>query len=78
LNRTWHPARLKQAGPFDITKFRDSYPAYAARVLLPMIAPEHYTLWLGIAQAASLIAFGLFVRVYAPMLVKPRTDGQPG
>jgi uncharacterized protein involved in response to NO len=43
-----------------------------------MIAPEHYTLWLGIAQAAWLIAFALFVRVYAPILVKPRADGVPG
>jgi uncharacterized protein involved in response to NO len=52
--------------------------AYAARVLLPMIAPAHYLLWLGIAQAAWLIAFALFVWVYAPILVKPRADGMPG
>ena len=51
--------------------------AYVARVLLPMIAPEHYLLWLGIAQAAWMIAFALFVWVYAPILVKPRADGMP-
>lgn len=51
---------------------------YVARVLLPMIAPEHYLLRIGIAQAAWMIAFALFVRAYAPILVKPRTDGMPG
>jgi len=25
-----------------------------------------------------LIAFAVFVRVYAPILVKPRADGMPG
>jgi len=52
--------------------------AYVARVLLPMIAPSEYQLWLGIAQAAWLIAFAMFVWVYAPILVKPRADGMPG
>jgi uncharacterized protein involved in response to NO len=54
------------------------FVAYVARVLLPMIAPMHYLLWLGIAQAAWLIAFAMFVWVYAPILVKPRADGAPG
>ena len=52
--------------------------AYVARVLLPIIAPEYYLLWLGIAQAAWMIAFALFVWVYAPILAKPRADGMPG
>jgi uncharacterized protein involved in response to NO len=58
--------------------FMSLIAAYIARVLLPMIYPPHYTLWLGIAQAAWLIAFALFVWVYAPVLVKPRLDGTPG
>ncbi len=52
--------------------------AYVARVILPIIAPAHYLLWLGIAQAAWLIAFAMFIWVYAPILVKPRADGKPG
>ena len=52
--------------------------AYVARVLLPIIAPDHYTLWLGMAQATWLAAFALFVWVYAPILVKARADGMPG
>ncbi len=59
--------------------FGSLFAAYAARVLLPMIVPPaHYLLWLGIAQAAWLIAFALFVWVHAPILVKPRVDGMPG
>ena len=52
--------------------------AFVARVMLPMIDPAHYLLWTGIAQAAWLIAFALFVWVYAPILVKPRADGKTG
>lgn len=52
--------------------------AFVARVLLPMIAPKHYLLWIGLAQAAWLVAFALFVWVYAPILVKPRADGMAG
>jgi uncharacterized protein involved in response to NO len=52
--------------------------AFVARVLLPMISPALYKLWLGIALAAWLIAFALFVWEYAPILIKPRADGKPG
>lgn len=52
--------------------------SFVARVILPMIAPMQYTLWIGLSQAAWLIAFALFVWVYVPILVKPRADGMPG
>jgi uncharacterized protein involved in response to NO len=52
--------------------------AFVARVILPMIAPMQYTWWIGISQAAWLIAFALLVWVYAPILVKKRADGMPG
>jgi uncharacterized protein involved in response to NO len=52
--------------------------AYVARVLFPMIDPGHYPLWIGIAQAAWLIAFAMFVWVYAPILIKARLDGAQG
>jgi uncharacterized protein involved in response to NO len=58
--------------------FISLFAAYVARVLLPMIAPVQYLSWLAFAQAAWLIAFALFVWVYAPILVKPRADGKPG
>jgi uncharacterized protein involved in response to NO len=69
---------ILQHSPLLAPIFMSLSAAYAARVLLPMIAPAYYTLWLGIAQAAWLIAFALFVRVYTSILVKPRSDGMPG
>ncbi len=53
------------------------FSAYVARVLLPMIAPLHYLLWLAAAQGLWLIAFALFVLVYGPILAKPGADAMP-
>jgi hypothetical protein len=43
-----------------------------------MIAPAHYLLWLGIAQAAGLPAIAMFgawfIWLYTPILVKSRAD----
>jgi uncharacterized protein involved in response to NO len=52
--------------------------AFVSRVLLPMFDTVHYLLWLGMAQAAWLIAFALFVWVYTPILIGPRVDRMPG
>jgi uncharacterized protein involved in response to NO len=67
---------LQQHWLFPI--FISLFASYVARVLLPVMAPGHYLLWVGLAQAAWLIAFALFVRVYVPILVKSRVDGMPG
>jgi len=48
------------------------------RVLLPMLWPAHYTLWIGVAQLLWIAAFAPFVWHYAPMLVKARVDGRYG
>lgn len=49
-----------------------------ARVLLPLLDPAHYTLWIGLAQGLWLLAFMLFLVRFLPMLLQPRPDGQPG
>jgi uncharacterized protein involved in response to NO len=48
------------------------------RVILPIIVFEHYTIWIGISQGLWILAFGLFVIIYTPMLIKPRIDGRYG
>ncbi|MCI0504806.1 MAG: NnrS family protein [Gammaproteobacteria bacterium] len=48
------------------------------RVLLPLAAPVMYALWIGLSQGLWIIAFVLFVWVYAPMLIMPRVDGRYG
>jgi uncharacterized protein involved in response to NO len=69
---------LQHHSPLLPTIFILLVAAFIARVLLPIIAPLHFLLWLAVAQAAWLAAFALLVWVYAPMLVRPRKDGMPG
>ena len=55
--------------------FFSMFAAFVARVLLPLIAPAHYLIWLGIAQVAWSVAFALLAWVYAPILIKPHAAG---
>jgi uncharacterized protein involved in response to NO len=48
------------------------------RVLLPLVWPAQYALWIGTSQALWIIAFALFAGTYAAMLVRPRIDGSYG
>jgi uncharacterized protein involved in response to NO len=52
--------------------------AALARVLPPLIAPGAYGTWLPISGGLWMLAFGVFLWVYAPMLLRPRIDGRPG
>lgn len=49
-----------------------------ARVILPLLLPSQYTSWIAISQILWMSGFGLFLILFAPMLIKPRIDGQPG
>ena len=52
------------------------YGATLARVFLPFMGP--YQVAVGIAAALWVLAFGIFVVIYAPTLLRPRVDGRPG
>ena len=52
--------------------------ALVARVALPVIVPGHAFAWMALALAAWLYAYAVFLGIHAPMLLKPRVDGQPG
>lgn len=52
--------------------------ATAFRVLLPLIAPGQYTIWLIHAQACWLIAFILLLIAYWRIWNTPRIDGKAG
>lgn len=54
------------------------YVAAATRVLVPWIHPAGYTLALSTAALLWSAAFGLFLFVYTPVLLRPRADGRPG
>jgi uncharacterized protein involved in response to NO len=48
------------------------------RVVLPLLDVAHYVLWIGLSQVLWVIAFSLFLWVFLPMLIQPRTDGAFG
>jgi uncharacterized protein involved in response to NO len=52
--------------------------AALTRVLLPLFFPAAYAPIMTVAGVVWVAAFGVFVVVYAPMLLRPRADGKPG
>jgi uncharacterized protein involved in response to NO len=48
------------------------------RVAGPLLDGSRYVLWIGLSQGLWLIAFGMFVYIFLPMLCQPRVDGQQG
>lgn len=48
------------------------------RVLLPLLMPSEYILWIGMSQVFWIVAFASFFLFYLPMLWKPRIDGRFG
>jgi len=52
--------------------------AAVLRVLLPAWWPALASWGIGVAGAGWLLAYGIYVYFYAPMLLTPRVDGGPG
>ena len=65
-----HPPRLL------IIAFLAILLAAGFRVLAPLLIPGFYMYWVLSAQIFWVIAFGLFILIYAPMLIKPGLDEQ--
>ncbi len=48
------------------------------RVIFPLFNMDLYIYWIGISQVLWMIAFAIFIYVYAPMLLTARVDGRDG
>lgn len=48
------------------------------RVIFPLFNMQLYVYWIGISQLFWMLAFAIFVVVYAPMLLSARLDGRDG
>jgi len=48
------------------------------RVVFPIISPENYQLWIALSQGLWIMAFTMFVYLYAVILLRPRVDGRWG
>jgi len=68
---------LETAKPINIAFILLNVGAFV-RVLMPLVAPGQYSVWLFISGGLWLISFLIFCVVYAPILMRPRADGQPG
>ena len=60
-----------------VLSFSFLFLATITRVLLPIVNPENYLLWIQTSQILWIISFVIFFLVYAPVLVRPRIDNQP-
>jgi len=48
------------------------------RVVLPLLLPQHYTIWIAASQLLWIAGFSVFSIVYLPVFWQPRVDGRPG
>jgi uncharacterized protein involved in response to NO len=48
------------------------------RVFGPALSPGQHSVWLDLSAGLWILAFGLFVYRYTPLLLRPRIDGKPG
>ncbi len=68
---------LVTAKPINIAFILLNVGAFV-RVLMPIVAPGQYNIWLFISGGLWLVSFLIFCVIYAPILMRPRPDGQPG
>ena len=73
-----HTGREVASSPATNVAFVLINLAALARVLPPLVAPGGYPTWLLISGVLWMLAFGVFVWVYGPMLLRPRVDGRTG
>ena len=73
-----HTGRLLEPAPVMTLAFVAINLAALVRVLLPLFFPAAHAPGMAIAGLLWMAAFGVFVVVYAPKLLRPRADGKPG
>lgn len=73
-----HTGRVVSASGVTVAAYLCLTFAAAARVMGPLLWPAAYGHWLMLSGVLWVLAFLLFLWVHAPMLVRPRVDGQPG
>jgi uncharacterized protein involved in response to NO len=73
-----HTGRVVESSPATSAAFVLINAAALARVLPPLLAPGLYGTWLVVSGVLWMLAFAVFLWVYAPMLLRPRIDGRPG
>ena len=73
-----HTGRPLEAGDLEVWAYMLVLAAAMLRVLLTLINPDRYLLWLELSGALLSIAFLLYLIRFVPWLIAPRADGKPG
>lgn len=73
-----HTGRPLRASRLEVASYLLVTGAALARVVLPLVAPGQFALWLTAAATAWGLAFGLYLWVFAPWLLRTRLDGKDG
>ncbi len=73
-----HTGRALSAAPAIVIAYLLLSAAAFTRVFAPILNPDAWSLWMGVAAALWSTAFMLFVITYAPILCRPRVDGRAG
>lgn len=73
-----HTGRPLQPSRLEVAAYLLVAGAALVRVVLPLLAPQQFALWLMASAAAWALAFAMYLFVYAPWLTAPRLDGKDG
>jgi len=73
-----HTGRPLHASRPEVLAYALVLAAAAVRVVVPLVAPQHLVASLICAALAWSVAFGIYVVVFAPWLVRTRLDGKDG
>jgi uncharacterized protein involved in response to NO len=73
-----HTGREMRSSRLTNLAFLLAILAAFSRVLPSLLIPEVYRISLYASGLLWILAFTLFIRIYAPMLISPRADGRPG
>lgn len=73
-----HTGRPLKPAPAVALAFALMNAAALVRGLLPVVLPQIFPHLIALSGALWIAAFAIFLAVYAPILTRPRIDGEPG
>ena len=73
-----HTGRPLRASKLEVAAYLLVASAAVARVVMPLLAPQHLVPWLVAAATAWAAAFGIYLFIFAPWLLTPRLDAKDG
>ena len=73
-----HTGRPLRASRLEVAAYLLVAAAALFRVLMPLVAPQQFVLWLLAAAATWSAAFAIYLFVFTPWLMSARLDGKDG